>query len=250
MYTDDVLLDKIEDFLQGKLSEKDAIDFENQIKSDSKLAETVEKLRLHQQGVELLFKQELKTKMQAWEKASPMALLPKGVPFWLTLKFWLINLLAFLSLVGCWFFWPKNLKKKEQIQQEQPKNADQVGVDNLDQKLKEFYRIPTDLEKDPLMSVQTDQNTNNLPITDRKQAHIYLQNSKYEEAAAIFQKEVNQYKAGTTAKEESEWYLLLSLSHDYANHKEQVNDLMRQILANKEHTYKDKTLKINTLLHN
>jgi hypothetical protein len=248
MYTDDVLLDKIEDFLQGKLSEKDTIDFENQIKSDSKLAKTVEKLRLHQQGVELLFKQELKTKMQAWEKASPMALLPKTTPFWLTPKFWLINLLAIFAFLGCWFLWQKNIKKKEQLHQEKPKNIDQASIDNLDLKLKEIYQIPADLDNDPLMSAKPSHNTNELPLSDRIQAHVYLQNGNYAAAAIIFQKEVNQYKLGTTAREESEWYLLLSLSHDYTNHKEQIDGLIQQILADKKHTYQSKTLILSNLL--
>lgn len=106
-YDDDRLLDKIEDYLRGKLPAQEAADFERQIAADPVLAETVDMMRIEQQAIELMFREELRAKLEALEKSAPMSELAAAAQHRGTKRIWLLAaLLALLVAGGVWFFLP------------------------------------------------------------------------------------------------------------------------------------------------
>lgn len=68
MNRDEILFDKIEDYLRGKLPPAEAAAFEADIAADPELAELVKLHRLERQGQEWLVERDLLSKMNTWER--------------------------------------------------------------------------------------------------------------------------------------------------------------------------------------
>ena len=102
-HEDDNLLDIIEDYLRGKLPAQEAADFERQIAADSALAETVDMMRVEQQAIELMFREELRAKLGDMEKVAPISELAAVQPQNRRMKWLLAALLAVLAAGGIWF---------------------------------------------------------------------------------------------------------------------------------------------------
>ncbi len=67
---DEMLFDKIEAWLRGKLPPAEAAAFEAEIAADPELAELVRVHRLEQQGLEWLVERDLRAKMNAWVRTA------------------------------------------------------------------------------------------------------------------------------------------------------------------------------------
>lgn len=68
MNHDELLFDKIEAYLRGKLPPAEAAAFEAEMNADPELAALVKKHRLENQGLEWLVERDLLAKMNAWER--------------------------------------------------------------------------------------------------------------------------------------------------------------------------------------
>lgn len=103
MEHDDILFDKIEDYVRGRMDAGEKADFEQAIAADPELAEMVELHRLEQDGMELLVEDGLRQKMQHWDETpttpDPAAPRKPGIPW----RF-LLPLLVALSAAGFWLF--------------------------------------------------------------------------------------------------------------------------------------------------
>lgn len=67
----EILFDKIESYLSGKLPAEEAVEFERQLKEDPSLAALVDMHRVERLGMEYLVEKDLVQKLKAWEKNPP-----------------------------------------------------------------------------------------------------------------------------------------------------------------------------------
>ena len=120
MIRDELLFDKIEAYLRGKLPPADAAAFEAEIDADAELAALVKTQRLERQGLEWLVERDLLTKMNAWEReansagtssgdrAPSRATAPVRVTF--VRRWWAAGLAAALMIgvFGWWLLQPQD----------------------------------------------------------------------------------------------------------------------------------------------
>jgi anti-sigma factor RsiW len=71
MKNDEELFFKIEDYLDGKLSQAEATTFEQEIAADRELAETVEMHRFEREGLDFMAEENLRKKIIGWETNPP-----------------------------------------------------------------------------------------------------------------------------------------------------------------------------------
>ncbi len=71
MNLDATLLDKIDDYLSGKLPPEEAAALEQQAANDAETAEAIEFVRLEREGMELILEERLRERMGAWEQELP-----------------------------------------------------------------------------------------------------------------------------------------------------------------------------------
>lgn len=71
MEDNDILFDKIEDYIRGRMPAEEKATFEQQIKSDPTLAEQVQLHRLEEEGLELLVEESIREKLERWKTNPP-----------------------------------------------------------------------------------------------------------------------------------------------------------------------------------
>lgn len=94
----EILFDKIESYLSGKLPAEEAMEFERRLKQDPSLAELVDMHRIERLGMEYLVEKDLVQKLKDWEKNSPSGQDKKKSKWpWLLATLALAALLAVLT---------------------------------------------------------------------------------------------------------------------------------------------------------
>ena len=101
MELDEQQFRKIEDYLGGKLPQKAAAAFEQEISQSTDLAELVDLHRLERESIEYLVEQDLQDKIKKWETEPPV---DDGPPTGPKFKWWWGGVLL-LALVGVIFLW-------------------------------------------------------------------------------------------------------------------------------------------------
>lgn len=71
MELDDYMIDKIDKFIRGQLSEKDAIAFETEIAASKSLEEAVQLARLEMDAMEYFIEEDIREQITQWEKEPP-----------------------------------------------------------------------------------------------------------------------------------------------------------------------------------
>ncbi len=95
---DDLLFDKIERYLQGKMSVAESTAFEQQIAADPALAEQVDLQRFELDSLDFLLEEDLREKFTRWKNTPPNA----GATW---RRWWWAPLLV-VGIAAVWFFWP------------------------------------------------------------------------------------------------------------------------------------------------
>lgn len=103
MDNNDILFEKIENYLRGKMSAAEAADFERQIAADPELAEMVDMQRFEQDGLEFLLEEDMKRKIEAWKTTPPPGAggAQSSGRQW---QKWVAGLLVVLVATGLFFF--------------------------------------------------------------------------------------------------------------------------------------------------
>ncbi|MEZ4963117.1 MAG: hypothetical protein R2830_25060 [Saprospiraceae bacterium] len=308
---DEILFDKIEAYLGGKLTEEEAATFEQQAAADPALRELLDLHRFEREGVEYLIEQDLRGKMESWKTAPPDEN-PADLPR--TKRRWWLLLLAAGLLGGVVFFVVKfnaqphpamppveenpPAENKPIEQQPAPKSPPkEVPIANTEENKAEkmpapqqkkdrylalantFYDLPENLGSGRRNSDETGEqnaltpaikafksNPPNYPraIVELKKitkensptefaqaqemlAHAYFNNNQYKAAATIFQK-MRGENLSPTAKDRTDWYLLLSLLPDFEKQRQQVDALLDDIISEEYHNYRKKAADLRKAL--
>lgn len=71
MEDNDILFDKIEDYIRGRMPAEEKATFEQRIEADPNLAEQIQLHRLEEEGLELLVEENIKQKFERWRTNPP-----------------------------------------------------------------------------------------------------------------------------------------------------------------------------------
>lgn len=162
MKFDEILFDKIEEYLEGNLSDEAKALFEQEISANPELAEMVDLQRFEQEGAEFLVEKDLRQKLKNWESNPPTLPTPEGKKNGIN-KSWIYGAIAlFLISVAAYILWsnPINDKKKDESKlpppatepaKEEIKNVPQISPekDTLEMILNpEFKDPPREIAKE------------------------------------------------------------------------------------------------------
>lgn len=111
----EILYDKIENYLRGRLPVEDATRFESEIKSDATLRELVNLHRLEYEEREQMIRQQLREQVKDWVKhQDPSTYNPKSKKWWRLLG----GFFVLLFVIFIWF-WYNPIHRQLQSEQEQ-----------------------------------------------------------------------------------------------------------------------------------
>lgn len=112
MHRDELLFDKIESYLRGKLPPAEAAAFEAEIAADPELAALVKTQRLEREGLEWLVERDLLAKMNIWERevsSSGSSSSSPAMRVSFVRRWWAVGIAALLILgaFGWWLMQPQ-----------------------------------------------------------------------------------------------------------------------------------------------
>lgn len=121
--------DKIEAWLEGRLSAQEARAFEAEVAANPELAEEVEHHRTAQQALDRLAERKMQQNVEAWLNSTD-PLPPPPDPFF---KWWMTIPLALIAALAGWYFWPAQPNEEPTLPQSTSTQpiADQPGSDSL-----------------------------------------------------------------------------------------------------------------------
>lgn len=102
---------KIEDYLKGKLSEREHKAFEHKMKTSPSLSREVEKQRMERQGLEYILEKDLRAKMKEWQPAAT----PKKQHY-----LWWITALLLVVSASVWGVYKLNIEPELKTSPTQP----------------------------------------------------------------------------------------------------------------------------------
>lgn len=262
----EILFDKIESYLSGKLSAEEAMEFERLLKQDPSLAELADMHRIERLGMEYLVEKDLVQKLKAWEKNPPSGQgKKKGKWPWLLATLALAVLLAVLIPQIRHSAPEKNTPALETPQPEKMAPRTDVPVAEKPKKpspdylalAASSYSLPENLgsylrsgdapRSDSVLSpgleafalgkyqqavkafnrIDPEKHPAEFELAREYLGHAYFKLGQYEKAASVFSGIAAQ--SAMTTLDRAEWYLALSLLPDYQKNRAQVNALLEKM---------------------
>lgn len=236
-FDDAALLDKIEDYLAGRLSPKEVAELKQRAAADPEIASTIEFVRLERDGMELILEQNLRADMADWEQVRK----PKMTFKVFRSRFLAVAAVMFVAAaIGVWFSTPSGKETFNSILQKtttlSPDKQEETNVTPSAASPKPdtqyniaLARVAYDLQQYPV-SMAVDKSpveladslymaqdykgaaevlSKNLAYNQAtyKRGHAYFMAGEYENAAADFETAYKERKNMADAQ----WYWALSL---------------------------------------
>ncbi len=283
---DELLYDKIEDYLRKQLSPEETTRFEADLAADPALQEQVNLHRLEREMRERMIRDQVRNQVREWRENQPP---PQKKRPW---EKWLWPLLAFVALivaVGIWWLLsqsgqegnrqvpvphsplqipsdttgktvlpPEQKKEQADISPSKSKpgtplaSAERVRQERrnfLDRDLAEW-----DVRGKKEIQIILDQYGGLSPEDDQyeesrlKLGRAYLHTGNNVKAAEIFQYIMAKYTPGSKIFQRAQWYQALILLNEYPANQAEISTLLQQIAKPDSHPYRGDAIRLLPLL--
>lgn len=244
--------DKIEAYLKGQLSEADRQAFEAQIAQDPELAADVDFLRDVMLASDPKWNAIESTMKEYFaEKKRPPSSEGRG-GVWK--KSWWLAPALLLVVAALYTWWPQPEEAPVPAQPAAPELPREMGPPPSDKPIAKtpappkpntYLALAQELYKAP-EEFSASRKGAEPPSTDNPiaRAHALFQSGKYEQAAEAFQSLTSSFSYSYDA----EWYLLLSYLAQLPHTQFNFDTLIKKILADDEHPFREKALALKKRL--